>query len=314
MSAWEVAARSRADEPQHHAPTCVDAHTAPRAYDGRMRDPPLRRILVTGGTGNLGRHVVVALDARPGVLVRVLSRRERPSSTPAHHEWTTTDLVEGELEPAVSDLDAVIHLASEKGSGAGDVMATRRLLAAAKTKGIRHAVVISIVGCNRIPLPFYASKRAIEEAVRAGGVPWTIVRVAQFHSFVERLVSAAATSPIPTPVVSDLRFQPVDEQEVADRLVELALGPAVGDAPDMAGPEVLTLAEIAAMWLSVKGRPTTLVPVTVSALGGEVAGPLRPEPWVRGVLDGYREAWNTPRAERTLGRVRFADWLRHRAT
>jgi uncharacterized protein YbjT (DUF2867 family) len=279
-----------------------------------MRDPALRRVLVTGGTGNLGRHVVAALDARPGVVVRIVSRRERPSGTPARHEWATTELVEGDLDTAMSDVHAVIHLASEKGSGDADVVATRRLLRAANAKGIRHAVVISIVGCDRIPLPFYASKRAIEEAVRGGGVPWTIVRVAQFHSFVERLVSAAAASPIPTPVVADLRFQPVDEQEVADRLVDLALGRAVGDAPEIAGPEVLTLAEIAALWLSVNRRPATLVPVTVSALAGEVASPLRPESWALGVLERYREAWNTPRAERTLGRVRFVDWLRHRAT
>jgi uncharacterized protein YbjT (DUF2867 family) len=279
-----------------------------------MRDPALRRVLVTGGTGNLGRRVVAALDVRPGVVVRVLSRRERPSGTDASHEWMTADLVDGELEPAVSDVDALIHLASEKGSGDADVVSTRRLIEAAKANGILHAVVISIVGCDRIPLPFYASKRAIEEVVRAGGVPWTIVRVAQFHSFVERLVSAAAASPIPTPLVADLRFQPVDEQEVADRLVEIALGPAAGDAPEIAGPEVLTLAEIAALWLSVNGRPRSLVPVSVSALAGELVTSLRPEPWALGVLEGYREAWNTPSAERTLGRVRFADWLRHRAT
>jgi uncharacterized protein YbjT (DUF2867 family) len=137
--------------------------------------------------------------------------------------------------------------------------------------------------------------------------------VTQFHSFVERLVSTAATSPIPMPIISDLRFQPVDEREVADRLVDLALGPAVGMAPDMAGPEVLTLAEIAAAWLSVTRRPTTVVPITVGALSG-VANSLRPEPWVLGVLEGYREGWNTPRGERTLGRVRFVDWLQHRVT
>lgn len=257
--------------------------------------------------------MVAAIDAQPGVIPRVLSRRERPTGTPAGHEWVTVDLVDGELGAAVRGVDALIHLASEKGSGDSDVVSTRRLLAAAAAANVRHAVVISIVGCDRIPLPFYASKRAIEESVRACDLPWTLVRVAQFHSFVERLVSSASSSPIPTPIIADLRFQPVDEQEVADRLVELTLGPALGDAPDMAGPEVLTLAEIAATWLAVKKRAGTLVPVDVGALDDRPIGPLRSEPWVLGTLEGYRQGWNTPLGARTLGRLRFADWLGRRA-
>ncbi len=55
-------------------------------------------------------------------------------------------------------------------------------------------------------------------------MPWSIVRVAQFHSFVERLVAAVGSLPIPAPIAADLRFQPVDEAEVAEHLVELALG------------------------------------------------------------------------------------------
>ncbi len=268
---------------------------------------PSRRVLVTGGTGNVGRHVVAALGGLPGVVARVLSRRERTADAPPRAEWARADLAVGNLAPAAAGIDAVIHLASEKGNGEADVAGTARLVAAATAAGVRHLVCISIVGCDRIPLPFYASKLRIEAAVRTGGAPWSIVRVTQFHSFVERLVAAGGALPIPTPILADLRFQPVDEREVAERLCQVALGPPLGDAPEVAGPELLSLGELAEAWLAATGRPATLVPVAVSSVGD---GAPAPAPWARAVLEGYRAAWNAPAGPRTLGRVRFAEWLR----
>ena len=259
-------------------------------------------VVVTGGAGTLGRHVVGALDT---ATVRVLTRRERPPDAAARLEWFRADLLTDALGPALQGADAVIHLASAKGPGDADVVATSRLLEAARD--VRHLVFVSIIGCDRIPLPFYASKVRVEAAVRASRVPWSIVRVAQFHSFVERLVRTAASVPVPAPIVADLRFQPVDEREVADRLAAIALGDPLGDAPEIAGPEVLTLGEIAEIWVDATGHPRTLLPISLGALA---APPPAAEPWARPVLEGYRAAWNTPQGERTLGKVRFADWMR----
>ena len=270
----------------------------------------LRRVLVTGATGTLGRHVVAALEAVPGAGARVLSRRGRPAELPTHREWVAADLAADPLAGAVEGVDAVIHLASEKGAGDADATGTSRLLAAAERAAVRHLVVISIIGCDRIPLPFYASKVRLEELTRASRVPWSIVRVAQFHSFVERLVATTATLPVPAPIIADLRFQSVDEREVAERLVEIALGEPLGDAPEVAGPEVLTLGEIAATWLAESGRAGSLVPIPLEAIPSASAGMPPSAPWVHAVLEGYRSAANTPRGERTLGRVRFVDWLR----
>jgi len=271
-----------------------------------------RVLLITGATGTLGRHVVDALDARPGVGVRVLSRHERSAGRSAGRQRVTADLALDPLDDALHGIDAVIHLASTKGSGEVDVIATERLLAAAAAADVRHVVVISIIGCDRIPLPFYRSKVRIEELTRASAVPWSIVRVAQFHSFVERLVATPAGLPVPAPIVADLRFQPVDEREVAERLVEIALGDPLGYAPEIAGPEVLTLADIAATWLAETNRAATLVPIPLDAIQPGEGSALPTEPWVTGTLEGYRVAANTPRGERTLGHVSFADWLRER--
>jgi uncharacterized protein YbjT (DUF2867 family) len=267
------------------------------------------RVLLTGGTGALGREVVSLCHERGNVPLRVLCRRARPAQAAEHQEWVQLDLLKDALEPAMQGVRAVIHLASSKTSTDQDERACRRLLTAAEAAGVAHVVAISIIGCDRIPLPFYSTKLAIEAAVRAHRVPWSIVRVSQFHSFVERLVASAATQPIPTPIVEDLRFQPVDEREVGERLLEIALGNPLGDAPEIAGPELLSLGEIASTWLRVTGRADTLVPVSVATLfeSGTTSGV-----WTRPVLEGYRAAWNTPQGARTLGRVRFDEWLRRR--
>ncbi len=271
-----------------------------------------RTVAVTGATGTLGRQVMAALDARAGITTCAISRRARPTDLPATHEWRTADLGRDDLGAAVAGADAIIHLASGKGDGAADVLATRRLLAAAEDAHVRHVVVISIIGCDRIPLPFYSSKLAIEAEVRQAGVPWSIVRVAQFHSFVERLVASAASLPVPSPLIADLRFQPVDERDAAEALVNVALGPPIGDAPEVAGPRVMTLGEIAATWLAVTGRPGSLVPIDLDRLVASSSGTPAPEGWVLPTLAGYSAAWNTAGPGAVLGNVEFEIWLRRR--
>lgn len=272
------------------------------------------RLLVTGATGTLGREVVAALEARGGMVVRTVSRQSQPVDLPAGREWQTADLTSDRLGPVVEGCDALIHLASVKGGGDADIIATRRLLEAAAEVGVQHAVVISIIGCDRIPLPYYASKVAIEAEVRASSVPWSVVRVAQFHSFVERIVSAASALPVPSPIVTDLRFQSVDEREAADVLVDVALGPPLGMAPEVAGPVVQTLGEIAAIWLDVTHTTARLLPITLDEMAASRADAPTPEPWAIAVLAGYRAGENTPQGERVLGTVGFAEWLGRHAT
>jgi uncharacterized protein YbjT (DUF2867 family) len=256
--------------------------------------------------------VVAALDARPGVRVRVVSRRPRPAEGSGRHEWATADLGSSPLEPVVDGAAIVVHLASEKGSGERDVVATGRLLAAAVDAGVAHVVVVSIVGSDRIPLPFYATKQRIEELVRASSVPWPIVRITQFHSFVARLVATQAALPLPSPIVADVRFQSVDERDAAERLVDVALAEARGYAAEIGGPEVLTLAEMASTWLEETGRRHSLLALPLAAIAAGLVASPAVEPWTLPVLEGYPAAENTPPGERRLGTVTFREWVRRR--
>ena len=221
-------------------------------------------VLLTGGTGTLGRQVLPLLR-EAGVEVRVLSRRSRPPGD-------GTGLVTGDLstgagvDVAVQGVGTIVHCA---GSARGDDVKARHLVTAAARAGAPHLVHISVVGSDRIPVAgradramfgYYASKVAAERAVVDSGLPWTILRATQFHDLILTVVGGLARLPV-VPVPAGFSFQPVDSGEVAARLAELSLGPPAGLAPDVAGPRVYSLSELLRGYLAATGRRRALVPV-----------------------------------------------------
>ena len=221
-------------------------------------------ILVTGGTGTLGRLVVRRLrDA--GCNVRVLSRRSHESGDGI--EFMTGDLATGEgLEAAVNGVETIVHCA---GSTKGDEDKTRNLVRAASRASAPHLVYISVVGAERIPVVsgvdramfgYFASKRAAEKVVEYSGLPWTTLRATQFHEAMLMMARQMAKLPV-IPVPAGFRFQPVDAGEVAARLVELSLGKPSGLVPDIAGPRVYGVAELIRGHLRATKRHRLIVPV-----------------------------------------------------
>ena len=222
-------------------------------------------ILVTGGTGTLGHHVVRRLkDA--GCDMRVLSRRNRETGDGI--EFMTGDLATGEgIEAAVDGVDTIVHLA---GSAKGDEDKARNLVQAASRAGVQHLVCISVVGAERIPVEsgldrnmfgYFASKRAAERVVEDSGLPWTTLRATQFHDLILMVAQQMAKLPV-VPLPGGFRVQPVDAGEVAARLVELTLGEPAGLVPDMGGPRVYGAADLFRGYIRVtKLRRRPIVPV-----------------------------------------------------
>lgn len=221
-------------------------------------------ILVTAGTGTLGRHVVRRLrDA--GREIRVLSRHDHASGDGI--EYVTGDLLKGEgIEPAVEGAATIVHCA---GSSKGDDEATRNLVRAASQAGAQHLVYISVIGADRIPLVsgidrtmfgYFGSKLAAERVVADSGLPWTTLRAAQFHDLLLTVAQQMAKLPV-IPVPAGFRFQPVDAGEVAGRLVELTLGTPAGLVPDMGGPQVYGMADLLRGYLRARGKHRMMVPV-----------------------------------------------------
>lgn len=201
-------------------------------------------ILITGGTGRLGRHAVTALRSR-GAAVRILSRR-------AGDDHVVADLDTGAgLAEALDGVTTVLHLATSRKR---DIGQTRRLLdAMAAAEGGRpaHLIFVSIVGVDRIPLAYYRDKVASEQAVEASGVPFTILRATQFHGFVREFLDAQRR--LPVTLVLPVSAQTVHMPEVAERLAELVEAGPSGRVADLGGPEQLTLREYAQAWQAARG-------------------------------------------------------------
>ncbi|HEY3260542.1 MAG TPA: NAD(P)H-binding protein [Pseudonocardiaceae bacterium] len=221
-------------------------------------------ILLTGGTGTLGRLVAPLLrDA--GRDVRVLSRRSHDSGDGI--EFVIGDLATGDgIEAAAKGVETIVHCA---GSSKGDEHKARNLVRAAVAADAQHLVFISVVGADRIPtvspvdramFGYVASKRAAELVVADSGLPWTTLRATQFHDLMLTVAEALAKLPV-MPVPAGFRFQPVDAGEVAARLVELALGRPSGVVPDIAGPRVYGIDELLRSYLRASHRRRLILPV-----------------------------------------------------
>ncbi|MGW7413687.1 SDR family oxidoreductase [Streptomyces sp. NPDC054863] len=225
-------------------------------------------ILVTGGTGRLG-GVLVDRLLTAGHAVRVLSRGPRPAARPAGRpqspDWAVGDLLTGRgLDEALTGTSTVIHCAT--GNNRTDVDALRRLTAAALRTGRPHLIYPSIVGIDRIPLPYYRAKLESERLLEDSGLPWTVQRATQFHELIAWMCSVQRRLPAVL-MPAGVSFQPVHAGDVADRLVSLAgTGPG-GRADDMGGPEVRTATDLARAWARAYGsrRPVLAVPVPGAA-------------------------------------------------
>jgi uncharacterized protein YbjT (DUF2867 family) len=197
------------------------------------------RILVTGGTGTLGRQVVPRLREAGGD-VRVLSRRTREANGGV--EYVTGDLATGQgVQAAVAGAAIIVHCA---GSARGDEDKARNLVRAASQAGTPHLVNISVVGADRIPVAsaadrvmfgYFAAKLAAERVVAGSDLPWTTLRATQFYDLI--LMVARQLTRLPAvPAAVGFRFQPVDTGEVAARLADLGRLPGRADSwPSLTG-------------------------------------------------------------------------------
>jgi uncharacterized protein YbjT (DUF2867 family) len=235
------------------------------------------RIAVAGGTGLVGRYVVAELRAaghEPVVLTRSAG----------------TDVITGHgLDAALDGTEALIDVTNTtKLSGRKSVAfftaGTRNLLAAGQRAGVKHHVLLSIVGVGRPGMNsgYNAGKVAQEALVRGSRAPASIMRATQFHQFIPELLDRI---PGPVLLVPRMRIQPVAAYEVAAVLAALAAGPPAGLAPEMAGPEPVELADLARQLSQARGsrRPVLRVPVPGAAGRAMASGAMLPSgPGLRG--------------------------------
>lgn len=251
----------------------------------------MSRLLVTGASGFIGRHLLPSLG-EAGYRVRAAAR---PSSQVISTERIETvrvpDFEDGfDWAPALSDVSAVIHLAGlAHAAGVTDQpydlvnrAATQALARAAAEAGVGHFILVSSIRAQSgpsadhildetgAPCPIDAygrSKLAAEVAVAATGIPCTIFRPVlvygpQVRGNMERLASLAASRlPLPIGGLKSRRSLLAVDNLVAAIRFALARPPAGRNLYVVADPEPLSIGEIVTTMRAAIGRPPGLVAV-----------------------------------------------------
>jgi uncharacterized protein YbjT (DUF2867 family) len=252
---------------------------------------PSMKIAVAGATGRVGRHLVDVLEAQ-GHDVVAMSRS------------TGVDLVTGRgLSEALAGVDSVIDAASqpspdEKAATEFFIASARNLQDAGERAGVQGIVVVSIIGCDRFAAGYNVAKVAQEQALESGPIPVRVLRAAQFHEFVPQLVDWGRQGEVSR--VPKMRTQLVAARTVAEALADLATGPDSvpgtkgAPIPEIAGPRVESLVEMATVLAARRGDPARIEGVSDPA-------------------DPDRELFETdgllPGPDATLAGPTFEEWL-----
>ena len=208
------------------------------------------KIAVIGGTGLIGSRLVGMLNARGHEAV-------------PHSRSTGVDLLTGQgLPEALTGADVVVNLTKpqrfDDASPAFFRTTMDTLLTGAEAAGVGHAVILSIVGADLVPgLVYYQAKVLQEDLLKAGPVPYSIVRSTQFFEFVDTVLSW--TSGEHTVRLPATLMQPMAADDVARTVADVSVGVPLRGTLDIAGPEVFALDELGRITLAARGDHRTVV-------------------------------------------------------
>jgi len=256
-----------------------------------------RFILLTGGDGFLGRHLLPRLVAR-GHRVRALVRPGRQSRAVGGDgvEWWRADARDpAALSGVAAGCDRVVHLAEPHYGRPAEELepaaaGTAHILAEARVSGVKRVVYASCAGVEGCEGPFFDLKRRGERSVRESGIEPVILRPAVTHGpgdhFVTPMARLLRSLPV-FPMFGDGRFplRPVAVEDVVDALCQAVERPDVGGQTlDLFGPVSLTFVRAVLLVAQVLGRrrpilrlPRMLAPIL--ALCADLGLPAPPLPW-----------------------------------
>ncbi|MEU5764862.1 SDR family oxidoreductase [Streptomyces asoensis] len=241
------------------------------------------KFAVIGGTGRIGSQVVGDLRAAGHEAV-------------PHSPSTGVDVITGQgLTEAVAGADVVVNLTNsptfDEASPAFFRTSMDNLLAASEKAGVGHFVILSIVGVDQVPeLDYYRAKVLQEDLLKAGSVPYSIVRATQFMEFMDAVLSWTAdgdTVRLPrTPI------QPIAAADVARFVAETAQGAPLDGVLDIAGPDRYPLDELGRLTLAARKDGRTVVTDDTAGMFAAVRGDVLTAP------SGAR-----------IAPTRYRDWL-----
>jgi uncharacterized protein YbjT (DUF2867 family) len=244
------------------------------------------KIVIIGGTGMIGTKL--------GTLLRAQGH-EVLAASPA----TGVNTLTGEgLGAALKGADVVVDVANSPSFEDAAVLAFfetsgRNLLAAEAAAGVKHHVALSIVGSDRVPDSGYLRAKLAQEAlIKAGKIPFSILRSTQFFEFTGAIAESGMVGD--TIRLSPALYQPIFSDDVVAALADVTLGAPVNGTIEVAGPEKISMDEAARQFLRVKKDPRKVVAdVHARYFGAELND----------------QSLTASNDKARLGKLRFADWL-----
>jgi uncharacterized protein YbjT (DUF2867 family) len=248
------------------------------------------KIVVIGGTGLIGSK-----------LVEKLRKDGHEPLAAAPNTGVNTITGEG-LAEALEGARVVVDVANAPAWSDAEVLdffqtSSRNLLEAETAAGVGHHVTLSVVGTDRLPdSGYFRAKLAQENLVKAGPIPYTIVRATQFFEFIGRIADSSTggdTVRMPPALV-----QPEAADDVAATLADVAVGAPLNDTVELAGPVAFRLDVLSGRLLSANGDPRTVrADVHARYFGAEVD-----------------DRSLTPGDDARIAPTRFEDWLSQSAS
>lgn len=246
------------------------------------------KIVVIGGTGLIGKQVVAGL------------RKRGHEATPASPSLGINAVTNEGLAEALTGADVVVDVSNSPSFEEKAVLqffesSTRNLIAAEQAAKVAHHVALSIVGTERIPgNGYFRAKVAQEALIKAGTVPYTIVRATQFYEFMAGIADTGAQAD--GVHLSTGNMQAIAAEDVAAAIVNAALAAPINGTIEIAGPEKAPLAEFVIRYMQASGDARNTVTGPDELYFG---APIETESL-------------TPHGQAYLGATRYGDWLSRR--
>jgi uncharacterized protein YbjT (DUF2867 family) len=244
------------------------------------------KIVVIGGTGRVGEKLVRNLRQED-------CRVFEASPTVGVDTVTKVGLAE-----ALTDAEIVVDVSNSHSLDGADAMrffetSGRNLLAAGRAAGVRHHIVLSIVGVDRLTsIGYFQAKKIQEDLIKASGIPFTILRSTQFFEFIRDVVQEGTARDIP---ISPALVQPIAGEDIADTLADAAFSDPSNATLEVAGPEQFRLVDVATeIATAFEDGRRVVADVHAPYFGAEL-----------------EERTLLPGPDARIASLRFDDWLRN---
>jgi uncharacterized protein YbjT (DUF2867 family) len=245
----------------------------------------IMKIVVIGGTGLIGSKLVNKL-------------REHGHEAAAAAPNTGVNTLTGEgLAEALKGAAVVVDVSNSPSWDDAEVLkffetSTHNLLTGEAAAGVRHHVVLSVVGTDRLSESGYMrAKIAQEQLIKESSIPYSIVHATQFFEFLKGLADISMVGgKINLPPVL---FQPMAADDVASGVARVAVGQPVNGIVEIAGPEQFRVDELVRRRLASLKDPREVVADSNARYGGAKVSD-------RVLLPG---------SNARLGETRFEAWL-----